>query len=184
MIEIMYYVHGSTLDNERKKATGWDQISLSVKGIEQTQRAARQIDNNTFDAIFSSDLNRAVESAKILFADRKNDIKVDHRLRECNYGTLTKSSNTELVYEKYVNIPFPCGESLRDVEVRVRDFLMELELNKYKKIAIVSHRAPQLALDVIISKFSWKEAIEKDWRICGHWRLGWHYVCDNDCLNK
>ena len=176
MIEIMYYVHGSTLDNERKTATGWDQVSLSSKGVEQTQSAALGVNTDIFDAIFTSDLIRAIESADILFSERKDDIRIDQRLRECNYGTFTKRFNKEIVYEEHVDIPFPCGESLRDVEVRVRDFLKEIEQKKYKRIAIVGHRAPQLALEVITSSLSWKDAIERDWRICGNWQLGWCYV--------
>lgn len=100
MVEIMYYVHGSTIDNERKIATGWDQIPLSLKGIEQTQMAALQIDSQVYDVVFSSDLIRAIESASILFADRRDDIKIDQRLRECNYGELTKRPNKELVFEE------------------------------------------------------------------------------------
>lgn len=176
MIEIMYYVHGSTLDNENDTATGWDQVSLSVKGIIQTQQTAFQVNSKLFDAIFVSDLVRAIESAHILFADRKYDIKIDQRLRECNYGALTKKANKELVYSEHINLPFPNGESLQDVELRMRDFLSELESNNYRRIAIVSHRVPQLALEVIISNISWKEAISNDWRLCGYWQPGWHYI--------
>lgn len=182
MVEIMYYVHGSTIDNERKIATGWDQIPLSLKGIEQTQMAALQIDSQVYDVVFSSDLIRAIESASILFADRRDDIKIDQRLRECNYGELTKRPNKELVFEEYIDTQFPCGESLKDVEARMRDFLKELEINKYKKVAIVSHRIPQLALNVILLKLSWKDAIDRDWRVCGRWQLGWRYVYSNENL--
>lgn len=178
MIDITYYVHGSTSDNENKLATGWEQVSLSPKGIEQTQKAALQINSNIYDAIYTSDLNRAIESAQILFVDRKDEIRIDRRLRECNYGSFTKKANMDLIYEDHIYIPFPCGECLKDVEIRIRGFLKELECNKHKKIAIVGHRAPQLALDVLLLKLSWKEAIEKDWRVCGHWRLGWQYIFD------
>lgn len=175
MIEIVYYVHGTTIDNEKKIATGWAQVPLSLKGIEQTRKAASQIDGDAFDAIFSSDLIRAKESAAILFATRKNEIRVDQRLRECNYGIYTKKPNMEIVYQEHINSPFPNGESLLDVEMRIRSFLKELQLNNCKKVALVSHRIPQLALDVIISKISWKDAIEKDWRLRGQWKPGWNY---------
>lgn len=64
----------------------------------------------------------------------------------------------------------------------MRDFLKELEINKYKKVAIVSHRIPQLALNVILLKLSWKDAIDRDWRVCGRWQLGWRYVYSNENL--
>ena len=44
-----------------------------------------------------------------------------------------------------------------------------------KTIAIVAHKASQLALDVIIKNISWKEAIDKDWRKTGNWQPGWKY---------
>lgn len=178
MIDIFYYVHGSTLDNEKKRATGWDQVSLSTKGIEQTQKAALRINSNIYDAIYTSDLIRAVESAEILFANRKDEIRNDQRLRECNYGSFTKKVNIDLIYEEHIDVPFPNGESLKDVEMRMRDFLRDIDNSRYKTIAIVGHRATQLALDVILLKLSWKEAIKRDWRICGHWHLGWHYTYD------
>lgn len=175
MIEIIYFVHGSTLDNESGIATGWEQVSLSKKGIKQTQDAALKFEDDMFDAIYVSDLIRAIESAEILFAYRKNEIIIDKRLRECNYGIFTQRPSNELLYEEHIEVPFPNGESLIDVERRIRLLLDEFVLTGYKKIAIVGHRAPQLALDVIVSNITWQEAIKNDWRVTGHWQPGWYY---------
>jgi len=176
IMEIIYYVHGSTLDNESKISSGWEQVSLSLKGVKETQEASLQIDSSKFDAIFASDLSRAVESAEILFAERKHEIKMDSRLRECNYGTYTKKPSNELIYSDHINIPFPNGESLHDVEKRMSEFLRETKALGYKHITIVAHRAPQLALDVITAKTSWEEAIADDWRATGYWQSGWEYI--------
>lgn len=71
---------------------------------------------------------------------------------------------------------FLMGESLKDVEMRMREFIYELK-DKYsdKTIGIVAHRAPQLALDVITKKISMEEAIKTDWRETGNWQPGWVY---------
>ena len=45
-----------------------------------------------------------------------------------------------------------------------------------KTIAIVAHRAPQLALEVITKNISWEEAIANDWRNTGDWQPGWEYI--------
>ena len=45
-----------------------------------------------------------------------------------------------------------------------------------KKIAIVAHRAPQLALEVITKNISWEEALENDWRKTKSWQPGWEYI--------
>ncbi len=41
-----------------------------------------------------------------------------------------------------------------------------------KTIALVAHRAPQLALDVITKNITWEQAIEQDWRKTKNWQLG------------
>lgn len=174
-MEITYFVHGSTADNKSKTATGWAQISLSKKGIEETQLAAQFVNAMDYDMIYVSDLARAVESANILFAIRKAEIIIDEQLRECDYGYLTGKSNSQLNYKEHIYTPFPNGESLYDVEGRMRLFLKKIHLFDYKRIAIVSHRAPQLALDVITLKRTWEDAIDEDWRICGNWQPGWKY---------
>ena len=176
MFEIMYYVHGSTPDNEAQTATGWKQVSLSQKGIEQTRKAAERVDGSSFDAIYVSDLLRAIESAEIIFADQKSDIVVDQRLRECNYGEYTGKPNSELLYYEHINTPYPYGECLHDVEMRMRSFLNDLASKRLSKIAIVGHRVPQLALDVIVADVSWEDAINNDWRVCGNWQAGWSYL--------
>ena len=66
------------------------------------------------------------------------------------------------------------GESCRDVEARLRSFISEC-LNSRESIAIVSHRFPQLALEVILNGRDWPNAIQHDWRNEGHWQPGWEY---------
>ena len=86
MIEITYFVHGTTKDNTEKKSTGWLPGELTEKGIQQGIDLAHTIKNDYFDIVFCSDLKRAVESAKLNFYNRDIEIIRDARLRECNYG--------------------------------------------------------------------------------------------------
>ena len=61
----------------------------------------------------------------------------------------------------------------------MRSFINYLKENfSDKKIGIVAHRAPQLALEVITKKIPWEEAIEKDWRKSKNWQPGWKYVIE------
>lgn len=101
----------------------------------------------------------------------------DSRLRECNYGDLDGEHKSLVIYEEHVEKAFSNGESLKDVEKRMRDFVNYLK-EKYdgKTIAIVAHRAPQLALEVILNGKSWEEANKEDWRKHGRWQLGWEYL--------
>lgn len=177
MIEITYFVHGTTTDNLEKKATGWLPGELSEKGINQAIALSQTIKDQYFDIVFCSDLKRAVQSAKLDFFNRDIDIIRDERLRECNYGDLDGKDSSLVIYSEHIDNAFPNGESLFDVENRMRSFVKFLKENyNNKKIAIVSHKAPQLALDVITKGFSWEEAIANDWRTTHNWQPGWKYV--------
>lgn len=177
MIEIKYFVHGTTTDNLEKKATGWLPGTLSEKGIEQANNLANIIKDEYFDVVFSSDLKRAVDSAKIDFQYHDVEIIQDMRLRECNYGDYDGKDSKLADYSIHIEDKFPNGECLIDVEDRMRDFVKFLRENyNNKKIAIVSHKAPQLALDVILNNKTWKEAIESDWRVTHNWQPGWNYI--------
>ena len=172
--KIVYYVHGTTYDNASRKCSGWNQVLLNDLGKEQ----AINLGKNTpykFDVLFTSDLIRAQETAKLAFP--QFDAISDKRLRECNYGIYDGDDKNKVVYQDHIEIPFPNGESLLDVEKRIRSFLDYLNTNYEGKIVgIIAHRAPQLALEVIIKKISWEEAIFNDWRMTGEWQPGWQYV--------
>ena len=181
-MKIIYYVHGTTYDNASKKCSGWKQVELNELGKEQ----AINLGKNTpfkFDILYTSDLVRAKETAKLAFPNFKSI--EDPRLRECNYGDYDGGDKKLVVYEDHIEEPFPNGESLKDVENRIRDFLSEIEdLYKDKVIGIIAHRAPQLAIEVITKNISWEEAIAKDWRKTGDWNPGWEYNIEKKLIKK
>jgi len=174
-VKITYFVHGTTTDNEAGLSTGQEQGELSCLGIKQSKELPKKVGKEKFDFVFCSDLKRAVDSAELSFKGRYPIIH-DKRLRECNYGDLNKSPEKYVDYSKRINEPFPNGESLKDVEVRIKDFLKFLK-SKYngKHIAIVGHRAPQLAFEILINGKTWKQAIDQDWRKTKSWQPGWEY---------
>ena len=70
----------------------------------------------------------------------------------------------------------PNGESYEMVKKRISQFLDFLKENyDGKTIAIVGHKAPQLALDVLLKGLTWKEAFGTDWRLTKTWKPGWEY---------
>jgi len=175
-VKITYFVHGTTTDNEVGVASGWSDVDLSDMGVQQSKDLPK-LNTEKFDVVFCSDLKRAVHSAELSFKD-KFPIIQDARLRECNYGDLN-GKNSKIVEEREIDAianGFPNGESYQDVEKRMRDFLEEVK-KKYdgKHIAIVAHKGPQLALDVILGGMTWLEAFDKDWRKFGKWQPGWEY---------
>jgi broad specificity phosphatase PhoE len=175
-VKIIYFVHGTTTDNAEHKSTGWIPGELTENGIQQSLDLKDQIDMDSIDLVISSDLKRAVDSADYTFKGTK-EILHDARIRECNYGDLNGKDTSLVKYEDHIVDPFPNGESLQNVEARVRDFCRYLIDNfDGKTVALVAHKAPQLALEVITKGISWNEAIEKDWRKIKAWQPGWEYL--------
>ena len=172
-IKLTYYVHGTTYDNSNKKCSGWKQVELNDLGKIQ----AKELGKNTpykFDVLFTSDLIRAIETAKLAFPGM--NFRTDVRLRECNYGIYDGEDKSLVKYNEHIEIPFENGESFSDVESRIRDFIDYLKQNYDEKtIGIIAHRVPQLALDVITKNISWEDAINNDWRKSGDWKPGWIY---------
>ena len=189
-VQITYFVHGTTTDNEKDVSSGWGDAELSELGVRQSIELKNQVRDRKFDVVFCSDLKRAAHSAKLAFEGVAPIIQ-DARLRECNYGTLNgkPAAIVEPMQEQNITKRFPEGESYEDVKRRMADFLEFLRQNyDGKHVAIVSHKAPQLALDVLLKNKEWKQAFACDWRktkrparhanvvVAGGWKPGWEYT--------
>ncbi len=178
-IQITYFVHGTTTDNEQHVSSGWKDVDLSDLGRQQSVALKDQTKNQKFDVVFCSDLQRAHNSAKLAWGGMY-EIIPDARLRECNYGDLNGASSDivePMQEEECITKPFPNGESYDDVKARIADFLEFLKANyDGKHVAIVGHKAPQLSLDVLLNNKDWKQALAEDWRKTKAWKPGWNYT--------
>jgi broad specificity phosphatase PhoE len=159
VLELIYETHATTLDNEAGTATGWLPGALSEAGREQAlELGARRRD---VDAVFSSDLGRALETVAIAFFDVDVPILHDWRLRECDFGALNGAPIEELELEKHAEVPFPGGESYADVFARVESFVRDLRRGwDGKRVLVVSHAAPLWALQQLFAG----QALDRGWR--------------------
>ncbi|TSC91763.1 MAG: Uncharacterized protein CEN90_227 [Parcubacteria group bacterium Licking1014_17] len=176
-VKITYFVHGTTTDNQKNVSSGWYDVELSELGIQQSKDLKSQTKDKKFDVVFCSDLKRAYNSAKLTWGGIMPIIP-DARLRECNYGDYNAkpSSIVEPMQEDMIMKRFPNGESYEDVKTRLSDFLEFLKQNyNGKSVAIVAHKAPQLALDVLLKNKTWQQAFAEDWRKTHSWQPGWEY---------
>lgn len=179
-VKITYFVHGTTTDNEQHISSGWNDVELSEEGITQSWELTELTELMKFDVVFCSNLKRAIDSAEITWGGIY-PIMQDARLRECNYGDYNgqPTSVVEPREEASIDIPMPNGESYEMVKVRMESFLQHLKTNfAGKQVAIVAHKAPQLALDVILKQVTWEEAFAADWRKTQAWKPGWDYILD------
>ncbi|MBI3888537.1 histidine phosphatase family protein [Candidatus Nomurabacteria bacterium] len=177
-VKITYFAHGADADEDKEISSGWSDVELSEMGVKQSLELREKIKDRKFDVVFSSDLKRALNTAKLAFKEGA-PIVIDSRLRECSYGKLNGGPKNliepmcegECIYNR-----FPEGESYEDVKTRMADFLEFLKKDyDGKNVAIVAHKAPQLALDVLLKGRTWEQALKEDWRKAKAWKPGWEY---------
>jgi len=78
--------HGETESNKNGYLMGSLDAPLTEEGISQAQNTAEKLKDIHFDAIFSSDLERAHTTAKILKLERDLAIQTTKALQERNYA--------------------------------------------------------------------------------------------------
>ena len=173
MVTIIFESHGTTTDNEKHLSSGSYDVGLSALGNEQAKGLGKRYENESFDAIFCSALQRSYKTAEIAFGNKFPIIK-DKRLNECDYGDFTQHPSKEVEAERgnRISIPFPNGESYEQTAERMKSFLQDL-LKNYddKKAMIVGHRATQYGLEYWINKIPLKKAVTDPWQ----WQPGWEY---------
>ena len=145
MKNILLIRHGQSEWNKLNLFTGFKNIELSDQGIEEADKAGQNFKNLNikFDIVFTSELKRAQETAKIILKNLdqwdylygEGKIITDIKLNERDYGDLTglnKKETADKFGEEqvhkwrrgYSDQP-PNGESLEDVVRRVKIYFEE-----------------------------------------------------------
>lgn len=134
MLELLLVRHGATRWNGEGRLVGQTDVELGEMGREQAQRLKVRFKEHRFDAVYSSDLSRARETARVVFG--REEIRLDGRLREMDYGSLqgkVRSKFSDLERQAYLScrdnvrcVPAPGGESWCDLEARVTAWLKSL----------------------------------------------------------
>lgn len=99
---VVFYVvrHGQTLLNFLNRAQGWSDSPLTDIGKQTAIELGRKLTEVKLDAVYSSDLPRAIQTAELILSVRKNSvpqIKADVRLREWCLGNLESEYNSNLI---------------------------------------------------------------------------------------
>jgi 2,3-bisphosphoglycerate-dependent phosphoglycerate mutase len=170
-VDVIFETHSTTEDNENGIATGWNAGRLSFAGRKQaTQLGARRRDDG-LSAIFTSDLERALETVRIAFDAIDVPVLHDWRLRECNYGLMNGTSVTELRRVDHIDAPYPSGETWREAITRVGGFLQDLERWNDRRVLVIGHTATRWALDHFVDGRPIEELVSAPFS----WREGWEY---------
>jgi broad specificity phosphatase PhoE len=177
--EIVFETHAISSDNEAGIATGWLEGQLSEEGRRLARRLGERRWGEWIDAVYTSDLGRAVETAERAFGDSGIPIRRDARLRECNYGSLNGGRVIEVEREriKRIDEPFPGGESYRQTVERVRSFLGDVALEHGSgRIVVIGHSATRWALDHLLKGVPLEGLVGAPFE----WQEGWLYELTGD----
>ena len=178
-LAIVFETHATSVDNEAGLASGWCDVALSATGEEQARQLGIRRRHDEFAVVWCSDLARAVRTAEIAFANRGLAIIRDARLRECDYGALSRCSTSEIAARRALHVmnPFPDGESYQQVVGRVSAWLTEAA-SEYagQSMLVIGHRATFYALQHLLKQVPLHEAISSPW----HWQPGWTYLNSRD----
>lgn len=140
--------HAETDYTLQKKYCGYKNTPLNAKGIRQAKRLYHRFKNIKVDRIYSSDLGRAYQTAKIIFPN-KNIFK-KQSLREINFGKFCEltweeaSKRYPKIYKKWLSNPIdvriPNGEAMLEFTERVKECFRKIyEKDLDKTVAIISH---------------------------------------------
>jgi broad specificity phosphatase PhoE len=86
MAKVILVRHGATDWNHEKRAQGQADIDLNEDGVRQARRVASELSRFTIDAVYSSDLRRAVDTAHAIAEPRGLDVIIDPAFREIDQG--------------------------------------------------------------------------------------------------
>ncbi len=163
MNKLVLLRHGQSQWNLENKFTGWKDVPLTNKGINEAKNAGYLIKKNKvfFNKIFSSVLERANKTAEIAIKEAQMNNLIsnnsliyerDKSLNERDYGDLVGLNKTETaekfgkeqvhIWRRSYEIAPPNGESLKDVVNRVSPYFkkrIEPHLFNGENILIVAH---------------------------------------------
>jgi broad specificity phosphatase PhoE len=141
--------HGETDWNLERRFQGWADQPLNETGREQARALRDQLRETPFDAVYTSDLKRAHETAEIVAAPHGVPVVADEGLREIDVGPLQGRTWTEL-HEAYGDGEWPHGETREEHRARVHDALLRIaRRHAGQRILVVTHGGTMRALHSI-----------------------------------
>jgi 2,3-bisphosphoglycerate-dependent phosphoglycerate mutase len=171
---IVFETHALSVDNEHGIASGWAHSRLSKSGRRLAEELGERRRNDGIAAVFSSDLQRAAETAAIAFPSGTPPVLLDWRLRECDFGERNGASADVHVRDRarYVDEPYPGGESWRQATARVARWLDDLAPRwREDRVLVIGHVATRWALDHHLDGEPLEWLVAHDFA----WQEGWEY---------
>jgi 2,3-bisphosphoglycerate-dependent phosphoglycerate mutase len=176
MAQLILLRHGESQWNLENRFTGWVDVPLSPKGIEEAKQAGEKLRGFTFHRAFTSVLTRANETLRIVLeaiGQTTIPIEKDKALNERMYGDLQGLNKAETaqkygdaqvkIWRRSYDVRPPGGESLKDTaeralpyyEAKIRPYLL-----KGETILIAAHGNSLRALVMQLEQLTKEQVLE------------------------
>ena len=176
MSRLILLRHGESQWNLENRFTGWVDVPLSPRGIQEAKDAGNKLREFVFDRAFTSVLSRANETLRLALeaiGQTHIPIEKDKALNERKYGELQGLNKTETakkygdaqvkIWRRSYDVPPPGGESLKDTADRVLPYYehtIKPYLAKGETILIAAHGNSLRALVMELEQLSKEEVLE------------------------
>ncbi len=138
--------HGETDWNREGRFQGHADPPLNDAGRAQARELAERLASTRFDAVYSSDLARAHETAEILAASHAVPVIADTGLREVDVGSWSGLTRSE-ISERFPDAEHHDGETREEHLARVLSAVERIALaHPGQRLLIVSHGGSLRAL--------------------------------------
>lgn len=162
MTEILLVRHGETVWNQQARMQGQQDSPLTATGLQQARQLARRLKQVRFNALYSSDLGRAHQTARCIADETGHDIVADADLRERSFGIFEGFTNKEIEarypehYEPFAkrdpHFAMPEGESAAQFHRRCVGCLERIAARHVdESVVVVTHG---LVLDALYRRAS------------------------------
>jgi broad specificity phosphatase PhoE len=150
MAKLILARHGETVWNVEKIYRGRTDVNLDEVGIKQAELLGKHLSNWELEAIYSSPLRRALDTANIIDRYQKIGVHIAEGLIDFDYGEWQSLPEQEAkrlyptLHNEWHNNPhkvkMPGGESLEDVRKRAIEVVNDVLSNYQGCVVLVAHR--------------------------------------------
>lgn len=177
MAQLVIVRHGQSQWNLENRFTGWVDVDLAPKGIEEAHAAGQKLKDYSFDLAYTSGLQRAQKTLAIILSEMgvTMDVTKNDALNERMYGDLQGMNKDEArkqfgeeqvhIWRRSFDVPPPGGESLELTAKRVLPYFeseIVPQIKAGKNIIIAAHGNSLRALVMFLEKMTPEEILKTE----------------------
>ena len=177
MAKLILIRHGESLWNLENRFTGWIDVPLTEKGVQEAREAGEKIKGISVDIAYTSALSRAQDTLTHVMEVAGLDVPIirNQALNERDYGDLcglNKADTAEKfgaeqvhMWRRSYDVNPPGGESLKDTRARTLPFFERAimgDIRQGKDVLVVAHGNSNRAIIMALEELSPDEIVKTE----------------------